>query len=244
MNTMSWWRALVLMSLWCVAVGCGDDATPAQVQDAGGDARDLSDVRDSDALGEDIRDEDAHDTVSPGADTAEEGCEALPEIVIAGTPETAMLAADAAQCGQASFAWLSDLTPGAPGEGLGEVTKLGIKRNYSVDALKAAVNLLGASAPREIAHDVRVRIFEYTTQDRGKLVQASALVAFPTDHQAGDAPKDIIVLLHGTTGFTDACSATKELEYQGLAALIEIGRASCRERGWVAVGGGCVKKRM
>lgn len=225
MNTKLRWRALWVAALWCLAVGCGDDQATSQAHDAGDDALDSSDVADADARGDEVRDEDAYDATlldasSPDADTAEDGCEALPEILIAGTPAADALAADAAQCGQPSFAWLSDLSEGAPGEGLGQVTQLGLKRDYSVAALEAALGLLGASAPRPIAHDVSIRLYEYTTQDRGELVQASALVAYPQGHQAGDAPKDIIVLLHGTTGFTDACSATKEMEYQGLAALI------------------------
>ncbi|AWV89445.1 lipase family protein [Bradymonas sediminis] len=215
MTTNIRWRALLVMCFWCVAVGCGDDSSPSNVSDAGGDAVDSTDVDATDAGEEDGTGGDAF-----GEDVTSDGCPMPPEMLVASTPETAAFAADAAQCGQASFGWLTDFAQGAAGEGLGEVTKLGLKRNFTVAALEAAITALGANAPRAIAHDVRVRQYEYTTQDRGELVQASALVAFPTDFEPGDAPKDIIVLLHGTTGFTDACSATEELEYQALAALI------------------------
>lgn len=227
MATTIRWRVFCVVGLCCVAFGCGDDSASKHAPDGGSDAPDLSDANSSDTADRDtesadIADEDGAsvDAGNTGDDAGPGGCGALPEILIAGTAQTEGLAQNAAQCGQPEFSWITDTSVGAPGEGLGEVTGFGLQKDFTIEALESAVELLGASTPRPIAHDVHLTQYEYTTQDRGGLVNASALVAFPKGHQAGDEPKDIILLLHGTSGFTDACAATDELEYQALAALI------------------------
>jgi acetyl esterase/lipase len=58
---------------------------------------------------------------------------------------------------------------------------------------------------RHAKHGTKSRILRYQTQDRGKLIDATTLIAYPD--ASGTFP--IILVLHGTAGFTDACAPSK-----------------------------------
>jgi len=53
-------------------------------------------------------------------------------------------------------------------------------------------------------HGTKSRLVRYQTQDRGKLVDATTTVTYPDVSEAKTFP--IMLLLHGTAGFTDACA--------------------------------------
>ena len=66
--------------------------------------------------------------------------------------------------------------------------------------------------------------FRYTTQDRGKKVEATALLGIPVpdDGETLDEALPTIINTHGTTGFSDPCAPShpnNELEYPALTAL-------------------------
>jgi dienelactone hydrolase len=190
-------RVTLVMLLAVVAAACGDDTDagfPQIAGDAGGDAG----------------------TVDGGADTlsdAAASCEAFPARQIAGTAATDPLAADASQCGQEAFGWIDD-------DSLGTITQMGSQRDFSVDLIEGILDSEGIDSPRDVAHDARVVQFGYMTQARGQMVEASAMVAYPKVRQPGDGPREVLLLLHGTTGFTDACAPSTDLASQGLAALL------------------------
>lgn len=54
--------------------------------------------------------------------------------------------------------------------------------------------------------DTRVFRIRYSTQDRGKLVEATGLVAVPTRAEGADRALPMVAALHGTTGMTGACA--------------------------------------
>jgi dienelactone hydrolase len=219
---------------WCVvagilllSVGCADDSGTQGSVDGGilNDAGDASAESDAVADGGEIAEFDAEFDAGDGADAEPDvrapQCAEPPAILVAGTPQTDVLARNAARCGQADFSWLSVTGAGAPAESLGSITEIGSETDmYTVEFIEAAVEALGATLPREPVHDVHITQFGYMTQDRGALIEASAMIAFPRGREATDPPRDIVLLLHGTTGFTDQCAATDQLEYQALAALI------------------------
>ena len=187
---------VVMISLSFVVAGCGDESgggSSNALSDAGQDA-DTSDA------GADVFVDggDAGDVgdAGDGTDTSAPSCEAFPAYQIAGTPETDLLADDSAQCGQAAYTWLDD-------EALGDITQTGVEKDFSAALIQGILSSENITAPREIAHDVKVVQYGYMTQDRGQMVEASAMVAFPTDRDVDAGPSEVLLLLHGTTGFTD-----------------------------------------
>ena len=60
-------------------------------------------------------------------------------------------------------------------------------------------------------YGVRVYRLRYTTQDKGKLVEATSFVAFPANSWTEDETKPdfpVALVLHGTTGYADSCAPT------------------------------------
>lgn len=68
-----------------------------------------------------------------------------------------------------------------------------------------------------IEYDVKLYRMRYTTQDRGRTVEATALVSFPDAR--GSFPT--VAWLHGTTGFDDACAPSAQgIEGAGFNLLL------------------------
>lgn len=193
-------------------------ALGACADDAGGDeAHHTLDASapDADSAGDaaDALDDAGDDPKDAGHDAAAPACEAFPSALIAGTPQTDELAEDPSHCGQSSYAWLDDPT-------LGDVTEYGVSKDISAALIEGLLASEGVTPPREVAYNARVQQFAYTTQDRGELIDASAMVAYPSNAEPSDGPLEVILLLHGTTGFNDACAPSGDLASQGLAALL------------------------
>ncbi len=136
----------------------------------------------------------------------------VPAPVVAGTPATDALADAPARCGQPAHAWRRDAT-------LGEVVDVGGATEYAADFLRALLDTQGVAPELALTYDTAVRRVTYQTQDRGELVDATAFVAYPTVPVDG-APLDVLLLLHGTTGFTDGCGAGSDQLYTLLAAAL------------------------
>lgn len=62
-----------------------------------------------------------------------------------------------------------------------------------------------------IEHGVRLYNLRYSTQDHGRVVEATTAVGVPDDLPAGEAAP-VLVWLHGTSGFTDECAPTASME--------------------------------
>lgn len=107
-----------------------------------------------------------------------------------------------AKCGAAPYSWV---TSGV----LGDVLESESKASHSVLELNYAIyearNKNAFKTNRLAKHGTRARLLRYQTQDRGKLVDATTLMAYPE----GSGTFPIMLVLHGTAGFTDACAPSK-----------------------------------
>lgn len=126
--------------------------------------------------------------------------------------EASALAAAPARCGQPPFTWLDDET-------LGDVVAVGPATGFRAASLSDAAQREGFELPREIAYDAAVRTVTYVTQDRGALLEATAMVAYPFEPTDGRTSFDVLLLLHGTSGFADGCGIAGDDEYHIIAAL-------------------------
>jgi dienelactone hydrolase len=144
--------------------------------------------------------------------SADTGVQPFSEPVVGGTEKTNEMADSPTRCGPSSHEWLED-------ESLGRIVEFGDSQDYDSALLKGVVRSQDAESPRPLEYDVGTEQFLYRTQDRGEFVDASAVVAYPKNVKPEDQPVDVLLLLHGTTGFHDACAPSDELSGQGLAAL-------------------------
>lgn len=139
------------------------------------------------------------------------GC-TIPGARLGDTPEARALQAAPARCGQRPHVWLDSGDLGAPG-------MVGSSESYGALALRVAAAAANLALPVDFLHDVVVDQIAYTTQDRGALHTATTLVAYP-QVRADLASFDVILLLHGTAGFTDACAPSSTTEARLLAAAL------------------------
>ncbi len=134
---------------------------------------------------------------------------------VGATPETATLAGAAAHCGIPAFAWSGATS-------LGDVKQKGLHDHQPADpaaVLFAAVHV----TPKQPLHEVDLEQIRYVTQDRGKPIEATALIAYPSDLD-GKTQLDVVLLLHGTAGFEDGCAPSNTADARPLvAALASLG---------------------
>lgn len=123
--------------------------------------------------------------------------------------ETMQLAGAAAHCGVPAFAWRSDKT-------LGDVVEKGLHDHFTADALGVLLALSHVT-PQGPVHEVDLDQISYKTQDRGRALTATALVAYPSD-LAAKSSIDVLLVLHGTAGFTDSCAPSNTTDARPLVA--------------------------
>lgn len=106
-----------------------------------------------------------------------------------------------ARCGAAAYDWVT--TPA-----LGDVLESRPLAHHSKIELSyvllEARNKKAFKTRRLASHGTKGKVVRYQTQDRGKLVDATATVAYPD--VSGPKTFPILVVLHGTVGFHDGCS--------------------------------------
>ncbi|MBN1772854.1 MAG: hypothetical protein JXB32_16405 [Deltaproteobacteria bacterium] len=151
------------------------------------------------------------ETPADGGDAPPPDC-SFPAPRLGTSPEAAALAAAPARCSQPAFAWLDDET-------LGDIVAVEPAIGFRAASLADAAQREGFETPREILYDAAVRTVAYVTQDRGELVEATALVAYPFEPSDGRTSFDVLLVLHGTSGFTDGCGIAGDDEYHILGAL-------------------------
>jgi hypothetical protein len=205
-------RVFCTFSLCLFVLACGEQAVEEQPDAGSGDVME-PDGGDGGDLGGDGGEVDGGwpEDVVQEPDVLPAGC-SFPAPGLSRDQRAVTLAAAPAQCGQAAYRWLDDAS-------LGDVTAYGYQRSFTASALRALIDSQNIRAPREITYNVRLRQFAYLTQDRGELIEATAFIAYPTN-LGGEAPRDVLLFLHGTTGFNDACAPSEDLGHQALAALM------------------------
>lgn len=111
------------------------------------------------------------------------------------------------RCGLPDYAWLE------PSE-MGELRDS--EQVYAIESplLTAVQFVLTDQLDLPLARTPQVGIelhrIRYGTQDRGAPIEATGVVAFPDVEQSTEVP--VVLLLHGTTGATDRCAPSLEIE--------------------------------
>ena len=205
-------RNAVIGVLAWVAWGCGSGSPAGDLGDAAGDAGDDSGIR------EVIEDPGTPD---PATDPAADGNgaagvpgddgEAAPDLPESdpGIPDAGDLPwtppFDPAACGAEPYAWLP------PGR-VGTVVSFDPTEDYSemsAELVRALAEAQDGGRPHpELKYGSRNFNLRYTTQDRGRPVEATAVVGVPTGLADGEEPP-LAIFLHGTTGFMDDCAPSR-----------------------------------
>lgn len=146
------------------------------------------------------------ETTSPPPD------DSFPAPVVGGTEDTDSYAASPARCGMPDYAWQKD----AP---LGQVVSSEQVATFRATVLAGLAQDADISGLPELKYDVGAHLVTYTTQDRGTLVDATSLVAWPEGLPEGTSLPTLL-LLHGTSGFTDGCGPSSDAEARLLVAAI------------------------
>jgi len=151
-------------------------------------------------------------TVLLGCSSAEDAAPAAKCAVAA--PSVGGAPAAIVRCGVPSFAWRNDAT-------LGDVTATGVRDHFTATAA-AVVLAIGAVKSSDLV-DVDIEQIAYRTQDRGNALEATTLVAYPSDLESR-TNLDMVLVLHGTAGFNDACAPSSGSDTRPLvAALASLG---------------------
>ena len=137
-------------------------------------------------------------------------CQASPS-ALSSDAQARTLASSPARCGMAPYAWLDDPT-------LGNVAFTGDHASYSPSGLAVLFAITRYTPPGPL-HAVDLDVVGYTTQDRGKLITATAAVAYPTDYDQATA-LPVLLFLHGTSGFTDLCAPSAQTDTRTLIASL------------------------
>lgn len=110
-----------------------------------------------------------------------------------------------AKCGAAPYDWITSNTLGDILEQKSVAPHTPLELNYAIVQARSS-----AFKTRRLAkYSTKSRILRYQTQDRGKLLDATASVAWPDVSDNKTFP--IMLILHGTSGFTDKCSPSGEI---------------------------------
>jgi acetyl esterase/lipase len=109
-----------------------------------------------------------------------------------------------ARCGAKAYDWVKSNALGDVLESNSAASHTPLELGY---AIVEAKNQGAMKTSRYPKHSTKSKLLRYQTQDRGKLVDATTLVAYPDVSSAKTYP--ILLVLHGTAGFTDACSPSK-----------------------------------
>ena len=151
-----------------------------------------------------------------------------------GTPDLAepgyplWSAGSPAICNQTPYSWLPAASVG---------TVLDYSRNL-LPVLKLVIQGLEAAAylgsqlnvHHAVNYDVQTAVVRYQTQDRGQLVDATAMVTWPV---ASGKQFPVLLFLHPTLGYTDACAPSQKAT--SLTAPMTIFSIIAASAGYVAV---------
>lgn len=102
-------------------------------------------------------------------------------------------------CADGSYDWL-------PFDQVGSILEIEVADELSLDAplIDFALERAGLDAFTPVPYGVRAWRVRYLTQDRGRIVEATTVLAVPDSPTAIEVPS--VMWAHGTTGFTDACA--------------------------------------
>ena len=77
------------------------------------------------------------------------------------------------------------------------------------ESINAALKLIGYSIGGPVPYGCRLHRFRYSTQDRGRLVEATAILSLPANSEIPETDLVTVLSTHGTTGFSDPCAPSR-----------------------------------
>jgi acetyl esterase/lipase len=110
------------------------------------------------------------------------------------------------ECGMPSYQWL----PAAQVGGVLEDDPQGTVTVAGAQLLRIALASNGLTLHRAPDFATRLHHIRYQTQDRGQLIDATAMVVLPEVDTAQNLP--VLLYLHGTTGLNDSCAPSANLD--------------------------------
>lgn len=110
-----------------------------------------------------------------------------------------------ANCGMPSYEFL-------PAGATGDLVESEMVSMLTLDAatINALLEQFEFSAMSPVPYGVVTHRFRYTTQDRGRPVEATGMLSFPYDSKPFTDPLPVLVYQHGTSGFSDPCAPSNE----------------------------------
>lgn len=114
-----------------------------------------------------------------------------------------------ARCGAAPYRWIQSPSLGDILEREGVWGHTSLELRLATKKLESDDKLRTDRWP---SHGTSAKLIRYQTQDRGKFIDATALVTYPND----DGNYPILLVLHGTSGFHDGCAPSKGAGAGGL----------------------------
>lgn len=121
-----------------------------------------------------------------------------------------------ARCGAKPYDWVVSPALGDVIESNGAASHTPFELTY---ALIEAKNKGALKTSRYAKHSTKSKVLRYQTQDRGALIDATTLIAYPDASSTKTFP--ILLVLHGTAGFTDACSPSKGVADDALGGFTD-----------------------
>ena len=119
-----------------------------------------------------------------------------------------------AKCGQTPYTWIESGALGDVLESQSKASHTPLELNY---AIYEARQQKAFKTTRIAKHSTKSRLLRYQTQDRGSFIDATTLMAYPD--ASGTFP--ILLVLHGTAGFTDACAPSKGAADDALGGFMD-----------------------
>ena len=121
-----------------------------------------------------------------------------------------------AKCGATPYTWLPATTMGNLLESASKASHTPIELNY---AIYEARNRGAFKTNRFARHSTKSRLLRYQTQDRGKPIDATMLMAYPD--VSGTQSFPVMLILHGTAGFTDSCAPSSGVADDALGGFAD-----------------------
>lgn len=121
-----------------------------------------------------------------------------------------------ARCGAKAYDWVVSTALGDVLESQTTAPHSPVELAY---ALYEANQQNAMKTSRLPKHGTKSKLVRYQTQDRGKLLDATTTVTYPDVSEAKTFP--ILLVLHGTAGFTDACAPSKGVADDSLGGFTD-----------------------
>ena len=125
------------------------------------------------------------------------GCSGVTEDTAAVRPAPVI---PTSQCGGPAYDW-------APMDEVGELVfwEPLLEATIGPSGIDAIQQSTGMDVVDEVLYGSKAYRYRYTTQDRGRIVEATGMVAFP-DTQGAALETSVLLWLHPTVGFSDGCA--------------------------------------